>query len=54
MGLSPEHARSSVRFSLGRWTSSRDIEYVAETVPPIVERIRRTRGWKPENARSAA
>jgi cysteine desulfurase len=54
MGYSPEHVRSSVRFSLGRWTSSQEVEYVAAAVPPIMERIRRTSGWKPENARSAA
>jgi cysteine desulfurase len=54
MGLSPDHARSTVRFSLGRWTSSQEVEHVAETVPPIVERIRRTSGRASANARSAA
>jgi cysteine desulfurase len=54
MGLSPEHARSSVRFSLGRWTASQEIEYVGETVLSIVERMRRASRRQPEHARSAA
>jgi cysteine desulfurase len=41
MGLSQERVRSSVRFSLGRETTSEGIDYVLETLPPIVERIRR-------------
>ena len=54
MGLSPEHARSSVRFSLGRWTASQEIEYVGETVLSIVERMRRASRRQPEHASSAA
>ena len=54
MGLSQEHARSSVRFSLGRWTASQEIEYVGETVLSIVERMRRASRRQPEHARSAA
>jgi len=54
MGLSPEHARCSVRFSLGRWTASQEIEYVGETVLSIMERMRRASRRQPEHARSAA
>jgi cysteine desulfurase len=44
MGLSQDRVRSSVRFSLGRQTTSEGIAYVLETLPPIVERIRRVQG----------
>jgi cysteine desulfurase len=54
MGLSPEHARCSVRFSLGRWTASQEIEYVAETVLSIVERMHGANRRQPERARSSA
>lgn len=43
MGLSAERVRSSVRFSLGRGTTTEAIEYVLETLPPIAARIRRAR-----------
>jgi cysteine desulfurase len=54
MGLPEVRVRGSVRFSLGRETTAEGIEYVLETLPPIVERIRRTSGRHAENARSAA
>ena len=40
MGLSRADAASSVRVSLGRFTKSEDIEYVAKVFPLVVERIR--------------
>jgi cysteine desulfurase len=43
MGLLPDRVRSSVRFSLGRGTTTEAIEYVLETLPPIAARIRRAR-----------
>jgi cysteine desulfurase len=39
-GLGPELAHGSIRFSLGLGTSEADIEYVLETVPPIIARLR--------------
>jgi cysteine desulfurase len=54
MGLSPEHARCSVRFSLGRWTTSQEIEYVGEAVLSIVERMRGANRRQSEHARSVA
>jgi cysteine desulfurase len=54
MGVSPDHAQSSVRFSLGRWTTSGDVAYVGETVLSIVERMRGANRRQPEHARSAA
>jgi len=46
MGLSKELAVSSLRFSLGRFTEKEDIDRVIEVLPRIVERIRKTEGYK--------
>ncbi len=43
MGLPPDRVRSSVRFSLGRGTTTEAIDYVLKTLPPIAARIRRAR-----------
>ena len=40
IGRSPEEARSSVRFSLGRFTTDDDIAYTLEVLPAVVERFR--------------
>lgn len=40
MGLSHEMSHGSVRFSLGRSNTDEDIDYIIETMPPIVERMR--------------
>ena len=40
MGLSRQEATSSVRISLGRFTSDKDIDYISELFPKIVVRIR--------------
>ncbi|MBU1670546.1 MAG: cysteine desulfurase NifS [Actinobacteria bacterium] len=40
MGVPTIEAHGSLRFSLGRDTTEEDIEYVAENLPPIVERLR--------------
>jgi len=40
MGLGPELAHGSIRFSLGWQTDDEDIEYIIETLPPIIERLR--------------
>jgi cysteine desulfurase len=40
MGLSPEQARSSIRFSMGKWSSDEDIKRVLETLPGVVSRLR--------------
>jgi cysteine desulfurase len=39
-GAKPELAHGSIRFSLGLGTNENDIEYVLETLPPIVARLR--------------
>ena len=40
MGLSPDEARSSVRFSLGRATTAEEVEHLIATLPSAVERLR--------------
>ena len=42
MGYSPEEARNSIRFSLGRESTPDDIDYVLEVLPPIVKKLRKT------------
>jgi len=40
MGVPPEVAHGSLRFSLGRQTTEEDIERVIEVLPPIVNKLR--------------
>lgn len=40
MGVSPENALSSIRFSLGYQTQKEDIEFVLEVLPEMVQRLR--------------
>ncbi len=40
IGISPENAHGSLRFSLGKSTTSEDIAYVIEQLPPIIEKLR--------------
>lgn len=40
IGLSPEKAHGSIRFSLGKWTTEKEIDYVLKVLPQIVSRLR--------------
>jgi cysteine desulfurase len=40
MGLSPEQAHGSLRFSLGKWTTEGEIERVLDVLPRIVAKLR--------------
>ena len=40
MGLSPEIAHGSLRFSLGRDNTEEEIDFVIQTLPKVVERMR--------------
>jgi len=40
MGLPPEQAHGSLRFTLGKWTSEEDISRVLEVCPRVVARLR--------------
>ncbi len=39
-GIGPELAHGSIRFSLGHFTTAEEIDYVAEKLPPVINRIR--------------
>lgn len=41
MGITPEQAHGSIRFSLGRTTTEEEINYVIEELPKIVKKLRR-------------
>ncbi|MDR1420353.1 MAG: cysteine desulfurase [Treponema sp.] len=40
LGVGPELAHGSIRFSLGWGITSEDIDYIVETLPPIIARLR--------------
>ena len=40
MGLSPVEARGSLRMSLGKYNTDEEIDFVIETLPKIVEKLR--------------
>ena len=40
IGLAPEEARASLRFSLGRHTTSEDIDFALQVIPTAVEQLR--------------
>ncbi|GHU25801.1 cysteine desulfurase [Spirochaetia bacterium] len=40
IGAGPERAHGSIRFSLGWGITAADIDYIVETVPPIITRLR--------------
>ena len=40
MGIKPELAQSAIRFTLGRHNTMEEMDYVAEVVPQIIERLR--------------
>ena len=40
LGLGPELSHGSIRFSLGRDITTEDIDYIIETMPPLITRLR--------------
>ena len=40
MGVSPEHARGSMRFSLGKMNTSEDVDYFLSVLPEVLARLR--------------
>ena len=50
IGLPRDEAKSTLRFSLGRFTSDEDIDYALETIPAVVARLR---GLSPNYGKAA-
>jgi len=40
IGLEPQQAHGSLRLSLGRWTTEKDIDYTLEVLPKVIEKLR--------------
>jgi cysteine desulfurase len=40
MGMSPERARASIRFSLGKQNTSEEVDFALELIPATVARLR--------------
>ena len=40
MGLSPDRARGSIRFSLGKQNTAEDVDFALSLVPEVVARLR--------------
>jgi cysteine desulfurase len=54
MGLSPDDAHASVRFSLGETNDNNDIERILQVLPPILARLRALAGAPGRTARPSA
>ncbi|MDG6222361.1 MAG: cysteine desulfurase NifS [Candidatus Bathyarchaeota archaeon] len=56
IGLDPKEAHGSLRLSIGKYTTYEEVDYVLETVPQAVERLRKIspfkKGWKKINKTS--
>ena len=46
IGLRPEQSHGSLRLSLGRWTTAKEINYLLKVLPGIVKRLREISGKK--------
>lgn len=48
IGVRPELARSSIRFSLGRFNTEEDVQTVLRELPEIIEKLRQISAFDPE------
>jgi cysteine desulfurase len=46
IGLKHEEAHGSLRLSLGKWTTKKEIDYTLEVLPKVVERLRKISPFK--------
>jgi len=46
IGLKPQEAHSSLRISLGKWTTEKEIDYLIKVLPDIVKNLRRISPFK--------
>lgn len=47
MGVKHEEAHGSLQFTLGRWTTSEEVDHVIEVLPGIVDRLRKMSALRP-------
>ncbi len=48
IGLRPEFARSTIRISLGRFSSDADVDTALDVIPGMIEKLRRISAWDPD------
>lgn len=46
IGLKPQEAHGSLRLSLGRWTTEKEINYVLEILPQVIKKLREISPFK--------
>lgn len=46
IGLKPQQAHGSLRLSLGRWTTEKEINYVLKVLPKIIKKLRKISPFK--------
>ncbi|OGZ33423.1 MAG: cysteine desulfurase NifS [Candidatus Portnoybacteria bacterium RIFCSPLOWO2_12_FULL_39_9] len=46
VGLKPQEAHGSLRLTLGRWTTEKDIDYLLKVLPKVVEKLRKISPFK--------
>lgn len=46
IGLKPQEAHGSLRISLGRWTTEKEIEYLIKVLPGIIKQLRKISPFK--------
>lgn len=52
MGLTPARARGSIRFSLGKYTTDAEVDYLLEQLPQIIGKLRAMSPSKPQQAKA--
>ncbi|MFH0987602.1 MAG: aminotransferase class V-fold PLP-dependent enzyme, partial [Patescibacteria group bacterium] len=46
IGLKPQEAHGSLRLSLGRWTTPKDIDFVLKILPNVIKKLREISPFK--------
>jgi len=46
IGLRPEQAHGSLRLTLGRWTTEKEINYVLKVLPEVIKKLREISPFK--------
>jgi len=46
LGLKPQEAHGSLRVTLGRWTTEKDVDYLLKVLPETIKRLRKISPFK--------